>query len=478
SSNLSTKNLLKQKLAAVMFGCTHRTINECLSKLLFGLPAGHFVYVRNVAPGLPVFLFNYSDRKLYGIFEATTHGQMNIDPYGWTADRSERTIFLYFWVCVRQQCRPLLENQYKPILDKNYFQAHHFWFELDHDQTQKLLSLLAPLTISRGKPTAQNIVMRETDRRGLPSCSTIQKTELPKPSTSEAENSTPVPNWDTDFPALPSQSTIQKAETLKPPTSGAENLTTATTMNWEAESPALPSCKTMQKKAVLCHAPSSATSVPQNREELETDAPALPSSSTIEEPVCDYQLTSEVEHLSSSSQNGDSKYATVQNTVKWEVDFPDFPSLSAIHEPECSSLKLDSVPLFGTYSSFQPLSDVKKPEQEEFQLIYTKLKKLTLQRNLHNEFQNTPLARDVADSWAESPYSQSDQKSGESSCYNYARSPGSMFYPWIIAELLQEVKELQAFRTAQTEKMSNLENQLVQARLEIQQLKDFIIDVA
>ncbi|GKV51821.1 hypothetical protein SLEP1_g58445 [Rubroshorea leprosula] len=45
--------------------------------------------------GLPariaLFLFNYSDRKLHGIFEAASCGQMNIDPYGWNIDGSERT---------------------------------------------------------------------------------------------------------------------------------------------------------------------------------------------------------------------------------------------------------------------------------------------------------------------------------------------------------------------------------------------------
>lgn len=46
--------------------------------------------MRNVEPGLPLFLFNYSDRKLNGIFEAASHGQLNINPYGWT-DGSERT---------------------------------------------------------------------------------------------------------------------------------------------------------------------------------------------------------------------------------------------------------------------------------------------------------------------------------------------------------------------------------------------------
>ena len=47
--------------------------------------------MKNISPGLPLFLFNYSDRKLYGIFEAVSPGQMSIDPYGWTTDVQQFT---------------------------------------------------------------------------------------------------------------------------------------------------------------------------------------------------------------------------------------------------------------------------------------------------------------------------------------------------------------------------------------------------
>ena len=53
----------------------------------------HFSYVKNITPGLPLFLFNSSDRKLHGIFELASRGQMTINPYGWITDGSERTQF-------------------------------------------------------------------------------------------------------------------------------------------------------------------------------------------------------------------------------------------------------------------------------------------------------------------------------------------------------------------------------------------------
>lgn len=298
-------------------------------------------------------------------------------------------------------------------------------FELDHFQTRMLLSLLEPLAMSPGKPIPQNTMKRETDFRA----------ELHKPPTSEAENSNssrllspatsvPTVHWETDFPALPSRNTIQKKTALcKPPTSEDVHL----------------------NSSILKLDP--ATSVRQERVGLETNLPALPSRSTIEEPEWPYQLTSEVDHVNSLSPKWDSTSSTPQNTVKWEADFPDFPSLNTIQDPEWlealmseaqhlngSSLKLDFAALFG---SSQALSDVKKAEQEELHPIYTKLKELNLQHNLHSECQNMPLSGDVdtEEKRAESPYSWSDQKSGESSCYFSAQSPGSVFYPWIITKV-------------------------------------------
>ena len=52
-------------------------MNECLSKNLFGLPNRHMVYVQNIQKGMPLFLFNYTDRKLHGIFEAISDGKKN-----------------------------------------------------------------------------------------------------------------------------------------------------------------------------------------------------------------------------------------------------------------------------------------------------------------------------------------------------------------------------------------------------------------
>ncbi|XP_057980218.1 uncharacterized protein LOC131166019 isoform X2 [Malania oleifera] len=167
----TARNLRKSDLAGVIFGCKHNTIEECYSKLLFGLPAAHFAYVRNIDPGLPLFLFNYSDRKLHGIFEAISCGQMNINPGAWTVDGSEYTPYAaQVRVKIKMACQPLLEDQFRPIIAKNYYEQRLFWFELDKAQISRLIALFSSsldqkmMMRSRPIPISHNQVEDKTER--------------------------------------------------------------------------------------------------------------------------------------------------------------------------------------------------------------------------------------------------------------------------------------------------------------------------
>ncbi|CAM0957565.1 unnamed protein product [Alopecurus aequalis] len=139
---VQTRNLQENQLGGVIFGCKHETIEECFSKQLFGLPALHYSYVRNVKAGLPLFLFNYTDRRLHGVFEAASPGQHSIDPYAWSDDGTLRTPFpAQVRICTRTRYLPLLEGQYKKVIQDNYYTHHYFYFELDHAQTRALIAL-------------------------------------------------------------------------------------------------------------------------------------------------------------------------------------------------------------------------------------------------------------------------------------------------------------------------------------------------
>ncbi|CAL1402393.1 unnamed protein product [Linum trigynum] len=151
---VTTRNLRKSELAGVIFGCKHHTIDECLNKKLFGLPAMHFTYVQKIDNGLPLFLFNYSDRKLHGIFQAASQGKMNIDPYAWLEEGCTSTPYpAQVKVALKKQCQPLLESQYSPIIKGNYYAAPvFFWFELDNRQTTQLISLFQSFPVKTKPP--------------------------------------------------------------------------------------------------------------------------------------------------------------------------------------------------------------------------------------------------------------------------------------------------------------------------------------
>ncbi|XP_055812721.1 uncharacterized protein LOC129882448 isoform X2 [Solanum dulcamara] len=165
----SFKNLTRSQLGGVIFGCTNNTMKECLSKQLFGLPVQHFSYVQSVDSGLPLFLFNYTDKKLYGIYEAAGSGQMYIDQYAWTSDGSFRTPYpAQVQIRVRLLCQPLLENQFKPVIKDNYYGQNHFLFELDHVQAGKLISIFSSLAFAPSSRPSQNFAKQRSIFQGLP----------------------------------------------------------------------------------------------------------------------------------------------------------------------------------------------------------------------------------------------------------------------------------------------------------------------
>lgn len=53
---------------------------------------------------------------------------------------------------MRLQCEPLSEDKFKHVIADNYYSSHHFWFELDHFQTTKLICLLTSFAVKPKPP--------------------------------------------------------------------------------------------------------------------------------------------------------------------------------------------------------------------------------------------------------------------------------------------------------------------------------------
>lgn len=63
-----------------IFMCSNSTKKECFERCLFGLPSSQADFVKQIKKGMVLFLFEYEERKLYGVFRATSCGAMNIKP--------------------------------------------------------------------------------------------------------------------------------------------------------------------------------------------------------------------------------------------------------------------------------------------------------------------------------------------------------------------------------------------------------------
>jgi len=64
-----------------VFLCSHGTEKECFERKLFAMPMSEWNRVSQVKKGDILFLLNYQSNRLHGVFEATTDGTLNIEPY-------------------------------------------------------------------------------------------------------------------------------------------------------------------------------------------------------------------------------------------------------------------------------------------------------------------------------------------------------------------------------------------------------------
>ncbi|CAE5966835.1 unnamed protein product [Arabidopsis arenosa] len=175
--NMCVRNLKKGDLCGVIFGCKFSTIKECYAKNLFGLPAPHMAYIKNIDPGLTLFLFNYSDRTLHGIFEAASEGKLNIDSKAWSPNGTDPSPYpAQVKVRVRVRCEPLPEEKFSPVISENYKDEKMFWFELDRGQTNKLLRLFKPSPSVRAPSISRDAV--PPPRKPIPTSSLAQIGDL------------------------------------------------------------------------------------------------------------------------------------------------------------------------------------------------------------------------------------------------------------------------------------------------------------
>lgn len=65
-------------MAGAIFMCNTRAREQFFGSGVFRLALEYQPFVDNVKQGMPLFLFDYNERKLYGVFEAASDGGLDI----------------------------------------------------------------------------------------------------------------------------------------------------------------------------------------------------------------------------------------------------------------------------------------------------------------------------------------------------------------------------------------------------------------
>jgi len=127
-----------------IFGCNSETMDECLGRGVFGLPINMKGAATCIRPGASIFLFNVTDRLLFGIFEALTVGSMNLEPKAFSKNPNALSSPFPVQIRVRVslECPPLEDTD--PILgDILRSRSGGRIGALTHAQTEAIASLLA-----------------------------------------------------------------------------------------------------------------------------------------------------------------------------------------------------------------------------------------------------------------------------------------------------------------------------------------------
>ena len=100
-----------------IFGCNSQTMDECLGRGLFGLPAHMKAAAAGIRPGSSIFLYNVSEKLFFGIFESLTSARMNIDPRAFSKNPNATTSPFPVQIRVRisLECPPIHDDD--PVLN-------------------------------------------------------------------------------------------------------------------------------------------------------------------------------------------------------------------------------------------------------------------------------------------------------------------------------------------------------------------------
>ena len=147
-----------QAASGIIFGCTSSTFDECFALSMVGLPRKYLPLVKSIVGGYTlIFLFNFSDRQLHGVYLATSDGQENLSLTAWRTsaplpkfngadgeiDASDADGSPFPAQCtfnIVEEFAPVPEAEFRHILE--YTERQRFKFKLSRWQCRDLLETL------------------------------------------------------------------------------------------------------------------------------------------------------------------------------------------------------------------------------------------------------------------------------------------------------------------------------------------------